>query len=51
MFQTISSLLPEATLETIYMVLIASLLAILVGLPLGTVLYHSQRPYSGADDA
>ena len=43
MFQTISSLLPEATLETIYMVLIASLLAILVGLPLGTVLYITRK--------
>lgn len=43
MFQTISSLLLEATLETVYMVLVASLLAILVGLPLGTILYITRK--------
>jgi len=43
MSQTILSLLPSATFETIYMVLIASLLAILVGLPLGTLLYITQK--------
>lgn len=39
MSQTILSLLLSATVETIYMVLVASILAIIVGLPLGTILY------------
>lgn len=39
----ILSLLLNATLETIYMVAIASLLAILVGLPLGTILYVTRK--------
>ena len=39
MFPTTLSLLFSATLETIYMVLISSLLAVLAGLPLGTLLY------------
>lgn len=43
MSQTILSLLPDATFETIYMVVISSLLAILVGLPLGTLLYITRK--------
>lgn len=43
MSQTILFLLLNATLETIYMVVIASLLAILVGLPLGTILYVTRK--------
>lgn len=43
MSQTILSLLFSATFETIYMVLAASLFAILVGLPLGTILYITRK--------
>jgi len=43
MSQTILSLLLSATLETIYMVCVSSLFAILVGLPLGTVLYVTRK--------
>ncbi len=43
MSQTILSLLLSATLETLYMVLIASLLAIVVGIPLGTILYITRE--------
>jgi D-methionine transport system permease protein len=47
----ISSLLLEATFQTIYMVLIASVAAALVGIPLGVILYITRqgnilaRPY------
>jgi D-methionine transport system permease protein len=43
MSQTISSLLLEATGETIYMVAVASIVATLVGLPLGVLLYITRR--------
>lgn len=43
MSQTILFLLLNATVETIYMVFIASLLAVLVGLPLGTILYVTRK--------
>lgn len=43
MSQTILSLLLKATVETIYMVLAASLIAIIVGLPLGTILYITRK--------
>jgi D-methionine transport system permease protein len=43
MSQTILSLLFNATLETIYMVCVASLVAILAGLPLGTILYVTRK--------
>lgn len=43
MSQTILSLLLSATLETIYMVCVASFFAILVGLPLGTILYVTRK--------
>ncbi len=43
MSQMILSLLFNATLETIYMVCVASLVAILVGLPLGTILYVTRK--------
>lgn len=43
MSQTISSLLLEATLQTIYMVLVASIIATLVGLPLGVLLYITRK--------
>jgi D-methionine transport system permease protein len=39
----ISSLLLEATLQTIYMVFVASLIASLVGIPLGVVLYITRK--------
>jgi D-methionine transport system permease protein len=43
MSQTILFLLLSATIETIYMVLVASILAIFVGLPLGTILYITRK--------
>ncbi len=43
MSQTILFLLFSATLETIYMVLVASIIAILMGLPLGTILYVTRK--------
>jgi D-methionine transport system permease protein len=43
MSQTILLLLLNATVETIYMVVAASVIAILVGLPLGTLLYVTQK--------
>ncbi|HSW92772.1 MAG TPA: methionine ABC transporter permease [Gammaproteobacteria bacterium] len=43
MSQTILSLLPDATFETVYMVLVSSILATLIGLPLGTVLYITRQ--------
>lgn len=43
MSQTILFLLLSATAETLYMVLASSLIAILVGLPLGVVLYVTRR--------
>jgi D-methionine transport system permease protein len=43
MSQVTLFLVLNATLETIYMVLIASLLAIIVGLPLGITLYISRK--------
>jgi D-methionine transport system permease protein len=39
----ISSLLLEATLQTIYMVFVSSLVASLVGIPLGVVLYITRK--------
>lgn len=42
MSQTILSLLLEATLETLYMVFVAGLIATLIGLPLGVLLYISR---------
>ena len=43
MSQTTLFLLLNATFETIYMVLLASLIAILIGLPLGTILYVTRK--------
>jgi|SRR5579872_4022360 len=43
MSQTILFLLLSTTVETIYMVFAASLFAVLVGLPLGTVLYITRK--------
>ena len=43
MSQTILSLLVNATFETIYMVVLASIAATLVGLPLGITLYVSRK--------
>jgi D-methionine transport system permease protein len=43
MSQTMLFLVLNATLETIYMVLIASIIAIIVGLPLGVLLYTSKK--------
>lgn len=43
MSQVTLFLVLNATLETIYMVFIASILAIIVGLPLGIILYTSRR--------
>jgi D-methionine transport system permease protein len=45
MSQTISFLLLEATLETLYMVTVASLIATLVGLPLGVLLYLTRKSH------
>jgi D-methionine transport system permease protein len=43
MSQTISFLLLEATGETLYMVAVASLIAILVGVPAGVLLYITRK--------
>jgi D-methionine transport system permease protein len=43
MSQTILSLLLKASLETIYMVAVASIIAALVGLPLGVLLYITRK--------
>ncbi len=43
MSQTILSLLLEATLETIYMVVMASVIAAALGLPLGVLLYVTRK--------
>lgn len=43
MFQTTSLLLLNATVETIYMVILSSLIATLVGLPLGVILYATRK--------
>lgn len=43
MFEIPLSLLVEATVQTIYMVLMASVIATLVGLPLGVILYTSSK--------
>lgn len=43
MSQTILSLLVSATFETIYMVVLASIIATLVGLPLGITLYITRK--------
>ncbi len=43
MSRMILSLLYSATLETVYMVFVASLLAMLVGIPLGTLLYITRK--------
>ena len=43
MSQTLLLLLFEATLQTIYMVVIASLIATLIGLPTGVLLYITRR--------
>jgi D-methionine transport system permease protein len=43
MSQTTLFLLFNATLQTVYMVFIASLMAILIGLPLGTILYVTRK--------
>jgi len=43
MSQTISFLLAKATLETLYMVAAASIIATLVGLPAGIVLYITRK--------
>lgn len=43
MYQTISFLLFKATLETLYMVAVASIIATLVGLPAGIVLYITRK--------
>ena len=41
----ILSLLLSATLQTVYMVFVASVLAILVGVPLGTILYVTRKQH------
>lgn len=43
MFEIPLSLLAEATFQTIYMVFMASVIATLVGLPLGVILYTSSK--------
>ena len=43
MYQTISFLLLKATVETLYMVAVASIIATLVGLPTGIVLYITRK--------
>lgn len=43
MFQTTLSLLFNATLETLYMVVLASIIAALVGVPLGVILYVTRK--------
>lgn len=43
MSQTILSLLLNATVQTIYMVFVASIIAMLAGLPLGVVLYITRK--------
>ncbi|MEO8400235.1 MAG: methionine ABC transporter permease [Gammaproteobacteria bacterium] len=43
MSQTILLLLLNSTIETIYMVIVASVIAIVVGLPLGTILYVTRK--------
>jgi D-methionine transport system permease protein len=43
MSQSISSLLINASLETLYMVVAASLIATLIGLPLGIILYVTRK--------
>ncbi|MES2218267.1 MAG: methionine ABC transporter permease [Pseudomonadota bacterium] len=43
MSQTLLSLLLEATLQTLYMVAVASIIATLVGLPTGVLLYITRR--------
>jgi D-methionine transport system permease protein len=43
MSQTILFLLLEATADTIYMVILSSVIATLVGLPLGIILYATRR--------
>lgn len=43
MSQTTLSLLLNATLETVYMVILASIIATLAGLPLGVILYTSRK--------
>lgn len=43
MFQTTSLLLLSATGETIYMVILSSVIATLVGLPLGIILYSTRK--------
>ena len=43
MSQTTLFLVLNATLQTIYMVLMASIIAIIVGLPLGIILYTSRK--------
>lgn len=43
MFQTISSLLTDATLATLGMVFVSGLVTLLAGLPLGVLLYATRR--------
>ncbi len=43
MFQTTLLLLFNATLETLYMVVLASIIAALVGVPLGVILYVTRK--------
>jgi D-methionine transport system permease protein len=43
MFQLTSSLLINASLETLYMVIVSSVLATLLGLPLGVTLYITRK--------
>src|SRR5688572_27125978 len=43
MFQLTSSLLINASLETLYMVLVSSFIAVLFGLPLGVLLYVTRK--------
>ena len=51
MSQTTLLLLFNATVETIYMVWVASLIAIAVGLPLGTILYVTRKNHILAQTA
>src|SRR5690349_11962888 len=43
MFQTTTLLLFNATLETLYMVILSSVIATLVGVPLGITLYVTRK--------
>lgn len=43
MFQSTSSLLANATLETLYMVVVSGIIATLAGLPLGVILYVTRK--------